>query len=162
MAASVTFTVREFSVWPFAGLAVAGGAVLALANGRLWLVAGALVALAAIVAGRLRPKGLVLIVDADGFDDRRLGIGRVMWHHVAGLERVTFRRMPYVNVHLTPSGRDAVALPPWRHWTAPLLRLEGLAPVHIALLFFDATPDRVFAALADAYSRRGGAPPPLG
>lgn len=157
MAERSRFAVRATSAVPIVGIGVLAAIMLPLLGGGIWLVVGPVMGGLAVLSQLVRPKGTVLIIDKQGFTDRRIRTDMILWKLVEGVDRVKFRNVDYINIRLNRAGAEVVMLPQWRRLFTPVYSMLGIAPVHVTASALDGSPNEVYTALFNSFSLAGRA-----
>ena len=134
--------------------------MLPLLGGGIWLGLGPSIGAIAVLSQLVRPKGTVLVVEKQGFTDRRIRPESISWKLVDGVDRVKVRGVDYINIHLNRAGQDVVKLPAWRRALNPAFALVGITPVHVTASALDASPNEIFTSLFNSFSLAAQADPP--
>lgn len=152
MAERSRFGARSTNSVPLIGIGMLVAIMLPLIRGGAWTVGGPVIGLLVLLSQYFQPKGTVLIVDKQGVHDRRLGTQMIPWRYISGVDKVVLQGVTYVNIHLTLAGEEFVHLPLWRQALTPLLKMLGLAPVHVTASGLDARPEEIYSAIFTAYT----------
>lgn len=74
-----------------------------------------------------------LLIDEEGIEDRRLGLGKIPWTEILDVRLVRMQRVPLLALFLRDPGPWLEKLPRFRRWAARTNQRMGLSPFVISL-----------------------------
>jgi hypothetical protein len=92
-----------------------------------------------ILPARFLRRGPTVIIDHRGIEDRRLGIGIILWDDIASIDVQSIQSASFIRVEVIDPETYVPWMPWWSRYFARINEQSGFSPINIG--FVDLEPD---------------------
>ena len=121
-----------------------------------WLLVAGFGACFAVSVGQAFTRDPRLVIDGEGIEDRRLGLGKIPWSEIRELRLVRMHRVPLLALSLRDPAPWLERLPRLRRFAARTNQRMGLSPFVISLAATKQKAEAVHAIVREHLARVHG------
>ena len=115
----------------------------------LWVLSAATVVDFVHAVRQLSQRGPVIIINEQGINDKRLGVGVVRWSDIEGARMHGVAGAYFISLKIANSKQYFARQPIYIRISNPLWRMFDVSPIHIKVAYMDVSPEELFKMIMD-------------
>ena len=115
----------------------------------LWVLAVAVVIGFIQAVRQLSQRGPCIIINEQGINDKRLGVGVVRWSDIEGARMHGVAGAYFISLQVANSKQYLARQPLYIRISNPMWRMFDVSPIHIKVAYMDVSPEELFEMIMD-------------
>jgi hypothetical protein len=115
----------------------------------LWVLLVAVVIAFIQALRQLSRRGPIIIINEQGINDNRLGVGVVRWSDIEGVRMHGVAGAYFISLQVANSKQYLARQPVYIRISNPLWRIFDVSPIHIKVAYMDVSADELFEMIMD-------------
>lgn len=115
----------------------------------LWVLSAAAVVGFVQTVRQLSQRGPVIIINEQGINDKRLGVGVVHWSDIEGARMHGVAGAYFISLKVANSEKYLARQPIYIRISNPLWRMFDVSPIHIKVAYMDVSAEELFEMILD-------------
>lgn len=110
----------------------------------LWVLSAGVVIAFVQAVRQLSNRGPCVVITDQGINDRRLGMGLILWSDVQQVRMQGVGGAYFISLELSNRDQYLARLSPFTRISSQIWRLYNVSPIHIKVAYMDVSPEEMF------------------